>query len=29
MHFREQWDGIHCLYFPLADPVVEVDLDGP
>lgn len=29
MHFQEQWDGIYCSYFPLAGPVVEVDLDGP
>jgi hypothetical protein len=29
MHFREQWDGIFCRYFPLAGPVVQMDLDGP
>lgn len=24
-HFTEQWDGIHCDMFPLADDVIAID----
>ena len=26
-HFDEQWDGIHCNQFPLADDVVAINWD--
>lgn len=27
MHFKEQWDGIHCPQFPLAAGRIEVKWD--
>jgi hypothetical protein len=26
-HFREQWDGVHCPRFPLADNPVAIEWD--
>lgn len=27
-HFKEQWDGIHCPYYPLAGEPVRMDWDS-
>ncbi|MEU1630846.1 hypothetical protein ABZ746_37510 [Streptomyces sp. NPDC020096] len=28
LHFKEQWDGIHCPMFPLAADPIAVDWDA-